>query len=137
MIELLINIDVDDLAKATAFYTRALGLTIGRRFGEAAIELVGASSPIYLLANPAGSAPFDQAAVQRTYARHWTPVHIDIAVEDIEAAVHQAEAAGATREGAISERAWGRMALMADPFGHGFCLLQFQGQGYDAIATRE
>jgi predicted enzyme related to lactoylglutathione lyase len=137
MLELLINIDVDDLAEATAFYTRALGLTIGRRFGDAGVELMGASSPIYLLAKPAGSAPFGQATVQRTYTRHWTPVHMDIVVQDIEFAVHQAEAAGAKREGAISEHAWGRMAMMADPFGHGFCLLQFQGQGYDEIATRE
>jgi len=26
------------------------------------------------------------------------------------------------------------LALMADPFGHGFCLLQFVGQGYDELA---
>jgi hypothetical protein len=25
------------------------------------------------------------------------------------------------------------MARMADPFGHGFCLLQFKGRGYDEI----
>jgi hypothetical protein len=24
---------------------------------------------------------------------------------------------------------------MADPFGHGFCLIQFTERGYDAIAT--
>jgi hypothetical protein len=27
-----------------------------------------------------------------------------------------------------------RLALLADPFGNGFCLLQFTGRGYDAIA---
>jgi hypothetical protein len=25
------------------------------------------------------------------------------------------------------------MANMGDPFGHGFCLLQFQGRGYDEL----
>ncbi|WP_414720648.1 VOC family protein, partial [Streptomyces sp.] len=30
---LLINIDVDDLDRATAFYTAALPLRLGRRFG--------------------------------------------------------------------------------------------------------
>jgi hypothetical protein len=31
-------------------------------------------------------------------------------------------------------RSWGRIAILADPFGHGFCVLQFSGRGYDAIA---
>jgi hypothetical protein len=26
---------------------------------------------------------------------------------------------------------------MADPFGHGFCLIQFLGRGYDEIADQE
>jgi hypothetical protein len=25
---------------------------------------------------------------------------------------------------------WGRIALTADPFGHGFCLLEFRDSGY-------
>jgi hypothetical protein len=29
---------------------------------------------------------------------------------------------------------YGRLALVADPFGHGFCLIQFNERGYDAIA---
>ena len=33
MSDLLVNIDVDDLAKAEVFYTRAFGLKVGRRFG--------------------------------------------------------------------------------------------------------
>jgi lactoylglutathione lyase len=32
----LVNIDVDDLPKATAFYEAALGLSVGRRFGDGA-----------------------------------------------------------------------------------------------------
>jgi len=35
----------------------------------------------------------------------------------------------------IQGNTWGRMAVLADPFGHGFRLLQFQGRGYDEIAT--
>lgn len=27
------------------------------------------------------------------------------------------------------------MLRLADPFGHGVCLLQFSGRGYDEIAT--
>src|SRR5215469_16505399 len=56
MIELLVNIDVDDLDRAVAFYTCAFGFEIGRRFVEsAAVELVGGSSRVYLLAKATGA----------------------------------------------------------------------------------
>jgi hypothetical protein len=29
---------------------------------------------------------------------------------------------------------WGRIAHFADPFGNGFCLLEFLNRGYDEIA---
>ena len=133
MADVLVNIDVDDLEKGIRFYVGGLGLTLGRRLGSQARELLGAPSPIYLLANRGGTQPFAEARSRRDYGRHWTPVHLDFAVEDLEAAVARALSAGATLEGEIVERAWGRMARMADPFGHGICLLQFKGKGYDEI----
>ena len=33
-------------------------------------------------------------------------------------------------EGEVQERAWGRLALLSDPFGNGLCLLQFLKGGY-------
>jgi predicted enzyme related to lactoylglutathione lyase len=132
-LELLVNIDVDDLERATAFYTAALPLRVGRRFGGGgAVELLGAGAPIYLLAKPAGSGGAPGAA--RGYGRHWTPVHLDFAVDDLDAAVVQAVAAGAVLEAPARAAAWGSIALLADPFGHGFCLLRFSERGYDAIA---
>ena len=53
---LLVNIDVADLASAQAFYTAAFGLTPARRFGDAGLELIGAQVPIYLLRKAAGVA---------------------------------------------------------------------------------
>ena len=135
MTGLLVNIDVDDLARAVDFYARALDLRVGRRFGADGVELLGAAAPIYLLAKAGGSAPFSGAGAGRDYARHWTPVHLDFVVDDLDAAVVRAQAAGARLEGAISAHAWGRMAVFADPFGHGFCLIAFVGRGYDEIAT--
>ena len=131
---LLVNIDVDDLALAERFYCDAFDLRPGRRFGQAVVELLGGTSPLYLLAKQAGTRPVAGAAAARDYARHWTPVHLDLVVADIEAALARAEAAGAVREGGIVTHDWGRIAVMADPFGHGFCLIEFLGQGYDAIA---
>lgn len=136
MVQLLVDIDVPDLEEGVRFYTQALPLHVGRRLGPDFVELLGAAAPIYLLANQAGTVPFAGAVARRDYGRHWTPVHLDFAVDDLEAAVRRAELAGATSEGEISDHAWGRMALMSDPFGNGFCLLQLTERGYDEIATR-
>lgn len=130
---LLVNIDVDNLERATAFYCDALGLRVGRRF-DGWLELVGTSAPIYLLPKDAGSPISPVSGTTRTYARHWTPVHLDFVVADLPKAISRATAAGATLERDAETHAWGRIALMADPFGNGFCLLQFTGRGYDEIA---
>ena len=135
MIELRICIDVDDLSKGIEFYTRGLGLTVGRRLDVNWVELLGASSPIDLLAKQSGSRPSQGSTQMRDYRRHWTPVHVDVVVENLNAAVRRAQAAGATLEGDIQVQGWGSMANMADPFGHGFCLLEFRGRGYDEIAA--
>jgi catechol 2,3-dioxygenase-like lactoylglutathione lyase family enzyme len=131
---LIVNVDVPNVAAAAEFYVAALGLSVGRRFGEAAVELLGAEAPIYLLAAAAGSSPFPCAAAPRGYVRHWTPIHLDFAVDDLDEAVERALRAGATLESPAGRHAWGRLAVLADPYGHGFCLLQFEGRGYDEVA---
>ncbi|HWA39291.1 MAG TPA: VOC family protein [Burkholderiales bacterium] len=130
---LLVNIDVDDLERAARFYCDGLGLRIGRRF-DGWLELVGAEAPLYLLPKAAGSPASPAVPQTRDYHRHWTPVHLDFVVPDIEAAIRRALEAGATLERQTTTHAYGRLALLADPFGNGFCLLQFNDRGYDAIA---
>lgn len=132
---LLANIDVDDLDRAASFYCSALELTIGRRFGDSAVELVGASSAIYLLKHAAGTLATPSSSHRRDYSRHWTPVHLDFVVPKIEPAVARARNAGAQQEGEVRTHKWGRIAVFGDPFGHGFCLIEFLGRGYDEIAT--
>ena len=131
---LLVNIDVDDLAKGISFYERAIGVRVQRRFGASGAELLGASSPIYLLVKADGTRPSAATAEVRRYRRHWTPVHLDFVVADLEAAVAQALAAGATAEGRMETHKWGRIAHLADPFGHGICFIEFLNRGYDEIA---
>ena len=60
-------------------------------------------------------------------------LRVCIDVPDLDAALARAVAAGATLERPVSEAAWGRMANLADPFGHGLCLLQFHGRGYGEL----
>ena len=132
---LLLNVDVPDIAAAESFYTAALGLRAGRRFGSDFVELIGSDAPIYLLNKAAGSAIGPAGGGSRDYRRHWTPIHPDFVVSDIEAAIARATAAGAVQEGETCEAPYGRLAMFADPFGHGFCLIEFNQEGYDAIAT--
>jgi catechol 2,3-dioxygenase-like lactoylglutathione lyase family enzyme len=134
-VELLINLDVPDLEAATRFYVEAFGFRVGRRLGAAGTELLGASVPLYLLPKAEASAATLGGAARRTYARHWTPLHLDVVVADIHAALERALAAGARAEDELSEHAWGYMVPLADPFGHGICLVQLKPRGYDAIAT--
>jgi len=134
-VAVLANIDVDDLPRATEFYCSALGLAVGRRFGDAAVELLGGSCAIYLLEKAAGTPAASGSAARRDYARHWTPVHLDFVVPDIAVALERARRAGARLEGEVGTHRWGRIAVLADPFGHGFCLIEFLGRGYDEIAT--
>ncbi|CAN5461711.1 VOC family protein [soil metagenome] len=127
----LINIDVPDTETGERFYTAAFGLKVGRRFGKDFVELLGWESPVYLLAKNA--ATVGAGGDLRRYERHWTPFHLDVVVDDVDAAVARAVAAGATLEAPAKDAPYGRIAMLADPFGHGFCLLQFSARGYDAL----
>ena len=131
--DVLVNLDVDDLGKAERFYSAAFDLEVGRRFGAFAVELLGTGTPLYLLLQKSGTAA-TAAGSPRTYERHWTPVHLDFVVEDIDAAVARAIAAGAKLEKPAAVHSYGKLAVLADPFGHGFCFIQFLGRGYDEIA---
>ncbi|HEX8222302.1 MAG TPA: VOC family protein [Allosphingosinicella sp.] len=135
MAGLLLNIDVPDMEQGIAFYTAALGLEVGRRFDSSFVELVGRGVPIYLLCKDADTPIGPAGGDRRRYERHWSPVHADFVVDDIEGATARAVRAGAVQEGETCHAPYGRLAMFADPFGHGFCLIEFNALGYDAIAS--
>ena len=53
----------------------------------------------------------------------------------IDVAVARATLAGANLESAPAAAPYGKLAILSDPFGHGFCFVEFVGQGYDALVT--
>ena len=121
--------------QAIRFYEAAVGLRLSRLlFGDTVAEMIGASSPIYLIAKPEYSAPIPEPGPGRTYQRHWTPVHLDFVVDNLGKAIEKAEKAGAKLETRPQSFAWGTLATLSDPFGHGLCLLQWSGTGYDEVA---
>jgi len=132
-LSLRICIDVPELDAAIAFYEAAVGLRVARRLGPHWAELLGAGCPVDLVQAEPGSPWSPRSSAVRGFERHWTPVHLDLVVDDLDAAVARATAAGAVLEREVLTRRWGRMANLADPFGHGLCLLQFVGRGYDEL----
>ena len=133
---LIINIDVPDINAAVAFYECGLGFRFRRMlFDRSAAELDYAACRIFLIQKPAGSIAVPGTSKARDYSSHWTPVHLDLAVGNLEAAIATARAAGATASGSISRHAFGDLAPMRDPFGNGFCLIEFNVDGYDAVES--
>ena len=123
--KVIINIDVPELAPAIEFYTRALGLMHTRTLDDDVAELTGASATLYLLQKSAGTRAVKAPPVGRDYGRHWTPVHFDLVVADVDAAAARAIAAGASQENGHVDWKGSRCVSFGDPFGHGFCFIQF------------
>lgn len=133
----IINIDVPDIAKAIEFYQNALGLKYSRIIDNDVAEMLGGSSIIYLLQKGDGTSFSKASADKRSYHRHWTPVHIDFVVENLEQAKEMAIKAGAVCESECIEWMGSRCVTFSDPFGHGFCLIEFSGETYTATGTNQ
>ena len=130
-----VTIDVPQLDEGLRFYRDALGLVEVARPVATYVILKCGSSQIGLIEKRAGTKPAKGSDDVRRYERHWTPVHLDFVVPDLESALTQARGAGASLEGDVRSHSWGRLAVLGDPFGHGFCLIEFLGRGYDEIAS--
>ena len=92
-------------------------------------ELQGASAILYLLQKDAGTAAVKTPPVARDYHRHWSPVHFDLVVDDVDVAGQRAIAAGAKAETGHVYWRGSRCLSFSDPFGHGFCFIQFEAGG--------
>lgn len=131
MVEIIVNIDVPTLDAARRFYEDGLGFTFRRTlFAGTVAELATESTKVYLIEHGQGSPAIAAKTTSRDYAPHWTPVHLDVLVEDLSAALAKALRAGASLDGVVQTHAWGVIVTLRDPFGHGICLLQFRGKGY-------
>jgi predicted enzyme related to lactoylglutathione lyase len=127
-------IEVADLARGIDFYCAGIGLRLRRRLSRTRVELEGANLPIFLLADRPAIADLGTTTAPRSYERHWTLVHLDFIVANLDEAVARLTALGASLDRDIKQREYGRIANMADPFGNGFDLIEFSGAGYDAVS---
>lgn len=115
-----ICIDVDDVDRAVEFYGRGLGLVVVEHhpdWGQLELD----EQKFWIMKVAAGS----EGPITRDYDRHWTPVHLDFLVDDIDQAVARAVAAGGRLDGEITrnpQRA--DLANLSDPAGNGVDLVQ-------------
>lgn len=115
-----ICIDVDDVDRAVEFYGRGVGLTVVEHHPEWA-QLTLGDQVIWIMKIPAGA----ERAITRDYQRHWTPLHLDFVVDDIDAAVARALAAGGRLDRDITRNpARADLANLSDPAGNGVDLVQ-------------
>jgi catechol 2,3-dioxygenase-like lactoylglutathione lyase family enzyme len=127
----IVNIDVPDLRAAIDFYGAALGLRVARILDDDVAELKGATTTLYLLQKAPGSRIAPDVDHGRRYVRHWTPVHVDFVVDNVATAAGRARDAGARQEGECVEWRGSKVITFSDPFGHGFCLIEFESGTYE------
>jgi catechol 2,3-dioxygenase-like lactoylglutathione lyase family enzyme len=127
----IINIDVPDIQRAIEFYTAATECRFERHLDDAVAELSCGTVQIFLLQSKTGDAANAGTDQTRQYSRHWTPVHLDFVVSDLEEAIARAERAGAIRESNRGTWRGATHVTFSDPFGHGFCLIFFRNATYE------
>lgn len=124
MVHIEICVDVPDLSHGVRFYADAFGFSLTSEPYPGVAVLASGSARITLLEKREGSRPSPKTQDTRHYDRHWTPVHLDFHVDDLDAALNKAVVAGATAAQVFRDAGHGSAAFCADPFGNGFCLLE-------------
>jgi predicted enzyme related to lactoylglutathione lyase len=119
-----ISIDVPDIDEGLRFCTSAFGFSKASHPVPGVVVLNAGAAEICLLEKRAGSKPSTHTDDIRRYERHWTPVHLDVHVENLRSALATALAAGARQEQIFESSEHGSAAFCSDPFGHGFCLIE-------------
>jgi predicted enzyme related to lactoylglutathione lyase len=116
-------IDVDDVAKAIRFYGEGIGLRLVKS-DQGWAQMADGETVFWIMESPWGSWASTESKIPRAYDRHWTPVHLDFVVADLDAAVGRAIAAGGKLEGQVQKRPDGGLANLVDPAGNGLDLVQ-------------
>ena len=118
-----ICIDVDDVDRAVEFYGRGLGLELVEHHPDWAQAKLGEQT-FWIM----GVTPGPDGPISRDYRRHWTPIHLDFVVDDIDAAVERALAAGGRLDREITRNPRrADLANLSDPAGNGIDLVRRHG----------
>lgn len=118
-----VSIDVPDLAAGLRFYGAVFAFAeVARPFPTMAV--VDANNVTVCMHEKAtGTKSSAAGADERHYERHWTPVHLDLHVTDVDAVLARIRAEGGTIENEFRPPGKKPVAFCSDPFGNGFCVI--------------
>lgn len=117
------SIDVPDLEAGLRFYGGVFGFTESARPFATMAVLAAENATICIHAKPAGTKPAPESDDVRRYERHWTPVHLDLHVEDFDAVLARIRGEGGRIESEYRTEGPRPAAFCSDPFGNGFCVM--------------
>jgi predicted enzyme related to lactoylglutathione lyase len=118
-----VSIDVPELEAGLRFYGAVFGFVeTARPFPTMAI-LDANNLTVCMHEKAAGSRPAPSGPDTRRYERHWTPVHLDLHVQDFDAVLDAVRAHGGAIENEFRSHGPKPAAFCSDPFGNGFCVI--------------
>lgn len=118
-----VSIDVPKLDDGVRFYAEVFGFVETSRPFPAMAILDANNVTVCMLEKASGSGCSPASTEKRHYERHWTPVHIDIHVQDFDAVLEKVRTAGGTVEMEFRNQGPRPAGFCADPFGNGFCVI--------------
>jgi predicted enzyme related to lactoylglutathione lyase len=118
-----LSIDVPDLEQGLRFYGDTFGFVeTTRPFSTMAILDAG-NLTVCMHEKSPGTKSSQVGTDVRRYERHWTPVHLDLHVTDLDAVLDKVRSGGGTVENEFRTQGPRPVAFCCDPFGNGFCVL--------------
>lgn len=118
-----VSIDVPRLDDGLRFYCNVFGFfETSRPFPTMAI-LDANNVTVCMHEKAADTRSSTGGADMRRYERHWTPVHLDLHVSDIHAALATLRAEGGVVEDEFLTGGPKPAAFCSDPFGNGICVI--------------
>lgn len=118
-----LSIDVPELEAGLRFYAAVFGFVeTARPFPTMAI-LDANNVTVCMHAKPAGTKSSPAGAELRRYERHWTPVHLDFDVAELDEVLAKVRAEGGAVENEFRTQGPKPVAFCSDPFGNGFCVI--------------
>ncbi len=117
------SIDVPELEAGLRFYRAVFGFVETARPFPTMAVLDGNNTTVCVHEKQAGSKSSSAGAERRRYERHWTPVHLDLHVEDFDVVLDKVRAEGGAIENEFRTQGPMPAAFCSDPFGNGFCVI--------------
>ncbi|MFL5308096.1 MAG: VOC family protein [Polyangia bacterium] len=117
------SIDVPELEAGLRFYGAVFGFVETARPFPTMAVLDANNATVCMHAKQAGSKSSPAGAERRRYERHWTPVHLDLHVDDFDAVLDKVRAQGGAIENEFRTQGPMPAAFCSDPFGNGFCVI--------------